>query len=597
MADEQAVLNLANTWLRLDKDPKTRKEIQDMLDGNKTAELRDRLCERVAFGTAGLRAAMGAGFSRLNNVTITQASQGLCAYLEETLGLSKLQSMGVVVGYDARHNSTTFAHLTAAVFVSKGVPVYLFNRIVSTPTVPFTVVHVGAAAGVMVTASHNPKQDNGYKVYWSTGCQIISPHDKGIANQIDLNQEMWPVDDVLDSQTLRIKPNDLIRDRTDEMIDTYFNELRNRYVRHRESNAESTVKFVYTAMHGVGYPFAVRAFEAFGLRPFIPVPEQIQPDPEFPTVTYPNPEEGRGALSLAIRTAEENGSTVILANDPDADRLAVAEKQSNGQWKIFTGNEIASLLGWWMFECYKQNFPQSDNSKLAIVASTVSSKFLKALAEKEGMRFDETLTGFKWMSNKTIELESEGYTVLFSFEEAIGFCIGNLVRDKDGVSAAGAFAEMTVQLARQQITLSGKLEQLYQRYGYFVTQNRYFLCYSQPTIKKMFDNIRSNGQYLQTVGRFPIRFIRDLTTGFDNEQPNNTAILPTSSSSQMITFTFENGGVITLRTSGTEPKIKYYSELKGSDEHQTKEELAAMVDAVIQELFRPEEYGLIPPSD
>lgn len=329
----------------------------------------------------------------------------------------------------------------AAVCVHKGIKVYLYPTIVCTPLVPFCVKYKGCAAGMMVTASHNPKADNGYKMYGANGAQLCEPHDVAIAELILENLEPW-TDYAKASCAVRSSP--LCIDNLEEMKAAYFKEMAETLCYHRADNGKSDLKIVYTAMHGVGTPFTTKAFEMFGHKELIMVPEQNSPDPSFPTVAYPNPEEGKGALELSFQAAKKAGAPLVLANDPDADRLAVAELQQDGQWRMFSGNEIGMLLAHWLFSKAKEGGASVD--KLAVVASTVSSKMTRALAQKEGMRFEETLTGFKWICNKKADLQAEGYKVVLAFEESIGFCCGDLVNDKDGVCAAAVFAEMAVQV-------------------------------------------------------------------------------------------------------------------------------------------------------
>jgi phosphoglucomutase / phosphopentomutase len=449
----------------------------------------------------------------------------------------------------------------------------------------------------MVTASHNPKDDNGYKVYWGNGCQIIPPHDAGIAASILANLEPWSRG--YTDNGIRTSP--LVEDPTVETTASYFASMKSRLCRHEDDNQSATLKIAYTAMHGVGHAFTSRSFAAFGHLPYIPVDKQLLPDPEFPTVAFPNPEEGKGALKLAIETAEANGARLILANDPDADRLAVAEQDpETKQWKIFTGNEIGVLLGHWELMQYLQSHPDADRSQLYFVASTVSSKMLRAVALAEGLNFDETLTGFKWMGNQTADLRAQGKTVLFSFEEAIGFCVGDLVKDKDGVCAAAVFAEMAVQLAKTNTTVTQHLQSLYEKYGHFVTQNHYVKCYDPRVTDRIFARLRNGGQYWPACGDFPIAHIRDLTTGYDSQQPDHKAILPVSASSHMITYTFANGCVATLRTSGTEPKLKYYVELAGAvgqSRDEVTEILRKQVEQIVEQMLQPTENNLERPAE
>uniref|UniRef100_A0A672JDQ1 Phosphoglucomutase 2 n=1 Tax=Salarias fasciatus TaxID=181472 RepID=A0A672JDQ1_SALFA len=578
------VISYGNNFLNI-YNPKTASMVQEMVKDGATEALKKCLSSRMEFGTAGLRAAMGPGTSCMNDLTIIQTTQGFCCYLEQSFG--DLKERGVVIGYDARAHppsgggSKRFASLAAAVFISRGVPVHLFSDITPTPFVPFAVSHLGLCAGIMVTASHNPKQDNGYKVYWENGAQIVSPHDKGISKAIEENLKPWPES----WNTEEASKSSLMKDPM-----CFYTCL-------------SEVKIVHTSVHGVGHAFVQSAFKAFDLHPPYAVEEQKDPDPEFPTVKYPNPEEGEGVLTLSFALADRVGASVVLANDPDADRLAMAEKQQNGQWRVFTGNELGALLGWWIFRCWKeQNSDAAAVKNLYMLSSTVSSKILRAIALKEGFHFEETLTGFKWMGNRAKDLLDQGKMVLFAFEEAIGYMCSPSVLDKDGVSAAAIAGEMVSYLATENISVSQQLTTIYEEYGYHLSKNSYFICHDQTVIRSLFDRLRNSGgqknSYPTDCGAFSISTVRDLTTGYDSNQPDKKAVLPTSSSSQMITFTFSNGGVATMRTSGTEPKIKYYTELcaapGNSDVTHLKKELDDLVDAIIENFFEPEKNKLQP---
>ncbi|CAG8458637.1 2851_t:CDS:10 [Acaulospora morrowiae] len=586
---------LVEEWLRLDRNPKTRSEIES-LRGN-VEELEKRLRNRISFGTAGLRSSMQAGFSRMNDLTVIQATQGLCMYLLETI--PKSRDRGIVIGYDHRHNSENFAKLSAAVFLSKDFKVYFYRGVVHTPLVPYGVKKLKAACGIMITASHNPKDDNGYKVYWENACQIIPPHDKGISEEINKNLEPWIWDPEL------VDNSELCVDKTKEVSDAYLEEI-GALARHRQDNAASNIKIVYTPMHGVGYPVAKKAFEVFSLNPFILTSQQIQ-DPDFPTVKFPNPEEGESALALAMQTADEFEARTIFANDPDADRFSVAEKQKDGQWIIFSGNQIGVMLASTVLDNYKTSGKSVEN--LAMLSTAVSSKMLSCMAKSEGFYFEETLTGFKWLGNAAMELKKKGYDALFAYEEAIGFMIGDVVTDKDGIGALAAFGELLVQLEKRNMRINDYLEELYRKYGYFVTENSYFICHSQPTINKIFNKIRYGENpekpsdpdypyeyrlsYPTSLAGHKITYIRDLTIGYDTSKPDKKPILPVSKSSHMITFGLENGCIGTLRTSGTEPKIKYYFELSGTQYEDVNKELKRIVKGAADELLEPEKHGLI----
>lgn len=592
-------------WLQWDKNENTLNEIKSLVKGAEWSALGERLQKRLAFGTAGLRGVMQAGFNAMNDLVVIQSAQGLCQYLAECYPAEADRKRGIVLGFDGRYNSKRFAELSACIFLAQGFSVWLYGRTVATPFVPFAVRELRCLAGIMVTASHNPKEDNGYKVYWTNSAQIISPHDRNI--QASILQHLVPLESSWDLSAL---VSSSVRDPYDEMTKLYFEQLSANVPRSfvTDYNRKSPLRFVYTAMHGVGYPFVERGFETVGLQPVVAVKEQRDPDPEFPTVKFPNPEEGKSALVLSMRLANELGSDVILANDPDADRLACAEKDgSTNEWRVFSGNELGALLGWWSIRCYREQFPDASLSDCYLLASTVSSKMCRSIASIDGLNFVETLTGFKWMGNKSVELMESGKTVLFAFEEAIGFMCSPTVLDKDGVSAACQLATMACYLrATAGQTLSDKLSELYEIYGYHYTITSYHFCYDPVVIERIFNRIRTleGDQYPKAIGvggKYAIESIRDLTTGYDSSQPDGKAILPSSKSSQMITFSFENGAVITLRTSGTEPKIKYYAEMCAKpgqrDWNASRATLRTMVDAIVEELLEPAKNNLTPRSE
>ncbi|KAF2365422.1 Alpha-D-phosphohexomutase alpha/beta/alpha domain I [Trinorchestia longiramus] len=495
---------------------------------------------------------------------------------------------------------SSFARLAASAFLVGGVRVYLLGDICPTPFVPFTVKELHAAAGVMVTASHNPKEDNGYKVYWTNSAQIITPHDCGIQEKIEEQLEPWGGVWEIDAAVA----HPCLSDPLQQMAPLYYSRLAAAML-DTTRNAETPLVFTVTAMHGVGHRYMKEAFKACGFKDFVPVKEQMEPDPEFPTVRFPNPEEGKSALDLSFRTADGANSSVILANDPDADRLALAVKLEGG-WKVFTGNEEGALLGWWAWQRHTIRSPEVPPQDVYMVASTVSSKILKAIACKEGFNFVETLTGFKWMCNKTCELLDAGKTVLFAFEEAIGFMNGVEVLDKDGVSAGVYMAELAAYLHTKGLTLHEQLNAIYETYGYHACRNSYYICKDVQKIKAIFERMRNFSgpkSYPKTIsgGEFEVSGVRDLTTDYDSSQPDQRALLPSSASSQMITFSFTNGCVVTLRTSGTEPKIKYYSEICATPQQRNwgelEKELERLVSALVEELLQPQLNQLIPKAD
>lgn len=408
---------------------------------------------------------------------------------------------------------------------------------------PFAVEKYGCGAGIMVTASHNPKDDNGFKVYWGNGAQIIPPHDTNIAAAIEANLAPWEADvAAVDGHEL-VTPLD-----SDGLGEEYIETVRSRLCRHAAENAEGGVKMAYTAMHGVGHPWVARVFEAFNLPPFVSVAEQAEPDPTFPTVTLPNPEEGKGALSLAMATADREGATLILASDPDADRLAVAEKDTaTGEWHLLTGNDIGVLLGHWQWEKFAEAnaaLPESERvpaSDVYMMAPAVASKMLAAIAEAHGFNFEETLTGFKWAGFRADALRAEGKTVLFAYEPEIGFCVGDVVKDKDGICAAAVFAEMALYAHRNGQTVRQRLHSLREEYGHFVANNGYLFCYDKGTLNAIFSRLRNDGHYWLRMGSHKITGVRDLTDGVDTGTADGKPYLPTSKSSHYLTYYFDNG--------------------------------------------------------
>ncbi|XP_063241021.1 phosphopentomutase isoform X2 [Bacillus rossius redtenbacheri] len=444
-------------WLDWDKNEATRAELKALVDAGDRPALLRLFGARLAFGTAGIRGRMGPGPGRMNHLVIVQTTQGLVAHLLGEFPRQQDRQRGVVVGYDGRHNSRSFAEITASIILKAGVPVYLFSRLCPTPFVPFAIRQHNLLAGIMITASHNPKEDNGYKVYWQNGAQIIPPHDKGIQGQILGNLEPWPGS----WDTSALGASDMLRDPLQAARDQYFRTLGGSVLDAR-LNSGTSLRFTYTAMHGVGHAYMAEAFRSCCFQPLVTVEEQKDPDPEFPTVKFPNPEEGKSALDLSMRTADASGSTVIIANDPDADRLAVAEKDvQTGAWRVFSGNELGALLGWWSLHCYTRTHPGAPLRDVYMLSSTVSSMILDTMARAEGFNFIETLTGFKWMGNVAADLLAAGKTVLFAFEEAIGFMWGTSVLDKDGISAGVKAAELAAFLDSRGQTLGGKLADIY----------------------------------------------------------------------------------------------------------------------------------------
>jgi phosphoglucomutase/phosphoglucomutase/phosphopentomutase len=601
--------------------------------------------KRISFGTAGLRAAMKPGPLGMNDLVVVQTAQGLakyCLQVHSNQGDSSNDDTNpplcAVIGYDHRASkpelqlsSLSFAILTALVFAQAGMECVLLDGVVATPLVPFTMTQISnAVVGIMVTASHNPKQDAGYKVYWSDACQIRSPLDTEISNSI--LQHLTPWTDyraLLQQRQAQYGNTDPCLGlsspaQTQTFIQQYFTVMKNsglctnqaRKLLLPPSDTTTTTTtwnpptFLYTAMHGVGYKFTKQSFVNFGLPAFVSVPTQEQPDPSFPTVVFPNPEE-KGALDTAKNFAatqfpSPDTPIVLLANDPDADRLAVAERSSSSTssedgsttkftWQVFHGDQIGVMLGHWLWSQLKDS--TTDTRPISMCASTVSSQMLRTIATVEGFHFEDTLTGFKWIGSNSARLNASGYRNIFCYEEAIGFCCGNVIFDKDGITAAAVMAELALHVYHKGLTLGQHMQSLYDKYGEFVSNNGYFFLKDMSIVPAVMDHMTNQGKFdRKTVGEYEIESVRYLgEPGYDSRAPDGKPTLPTSASSPMITLRFKNGCVAQFRGSGTEPKFKYYIELRGHPgvaRSTVEQELSKISQVLMDELVQPERFGL-----
>lgn len=600
-------------WLRIDQNKETITEVVDLCEKKDWEELTKRFSSRIVFGTAGLRARMETGTNRLNSLVILQATQGLAKYIADQFPENKV----AVVGHDHRYHSKEFAEVTATVFLRAGFKVKYLNprdSFVHTPLVPFAVDHFGASVGIMITASHNPKMDNGYKVYYNNGCQIIPPHDSNIARYIDQNLEPWTNDWNWKNTLQQGLDNGTLEYVKETMTKNYISKAEEVLTKGKVSLQEEERKpwFVYTPMHGVGHEiFTKIATQLLNLEDgidYLSVPEQIKPDPSFPTVSFPNPEE-KGALDKAIALAENEGILLVVANDPDADRFSIAVQNPQlNKWQQLTGNEIGFLFAYFELEKYKK-LPESFrlSHPLAILNSTVSSHMIKAMAEKEGFHYEDTLTGFKWIGNRARDLEKEGYFVPFGYEEAIGYMFPSMEHDKDGISATVEF----LQAYNKWVKFDKKypldiLEDGFQRYGIFKEYNGYYIVKDPSMMKPIFDFIRYDydpeNEFPQKIGdQFKVIYFRDLTMGYQSDTPDHKPTLFVDPHSQMITIiavrngrTSDNEKIrFTMRGSGTEPKLKIYIEAC-SDSEENAQFLAQMTwDTLKKEWFRPDVTGLV----
>lgn len=517
MPDDSELIARAQAWLAEDPDPETREELAKLIDAADTEELTARFSGTLQFGTAGLRGELGAGPMRMNRSVVIRAAAGLAAYLKgegRTGGL-------VVIGYDARHKSADFARDTAAVMTGAGLRAAVLPRPLPTPVLAFAIRHLGAVAGVEVTASHNPPRDNGYKVYLGDGSQIVPPADAEIAAHIDAIATLHDVP----------RPDSGWETLTDDVLEAYL--ARTDAV--LSPGSPRTARTVYTAMHGVGKDTLLAAFARAGFPAPALVAEQAEPDPDFPTVAFPNPEEP-GAMDLSFAKAREVDPDLIIANDPDADRCAAAVKdRTNGSgsadWRMLRGDEVGALLAAHLVR---------RGATGTFAESIVSSSLLGRIAEKAGLAYEETLTGFKWIARV------DG--LRYGYEEALGYCVDpEGVRDKDGITAALLLAELASGLKEEGRTLLDLLDDLAVEHGLHATDQ---LSVRVEDLSLIADAMRRLREQPPTaLAGLPVTKAEDLTQGTDK--------LP---STDGLRYTLDGARVI-VRPSGTEPKLKCYLEV------------------------------------
>jgi len=546
------LLRRARAWAEQDPDPDARAEIDGLVssvDPSKT-DLADRFAGRLEFGTAGLRGVVGAGPNRMNRAVVRQTTWGLAKYLVETAGKDAAEK-GIVIGFDGRRMSTEFASDTAAVLGALGVRAYLFPSTVPTPLLAFAVSHLGCAAGVMVTASHNPPEYNGYKAYWGNGAQIISPIDVGIATAIGNAPSAKDVPLASDP------PEEL----GPEVASTYLAEVKKLSVR---SDGDRSLSIVYTPMHGVGDELARRAFADAGFANVVSVPEQQKPDAKFPTVEFPNPEE-KGAMDLSFALARSRKADLVIANDPDADRLAVA--LPNGAmpsgYQQLTGNQVGVLLGHYVLTGGLKSLDKAVGTDPLVIASIVSSPMLGVIAAELGAHYEEVLTGFKWIANRAMDLKKEkGWPFVFGYEEALGYTVGELVRDKDGISAAVIFAELAAVLRAQGTTVLAHLEGLYRRYGLFTSSQVNITRKGAEGIAELraiMAKLRKSPPW--KIGDYDVAVVRDYQQQTITSKDGSTKPL-TLPKSDVLAFELASGSRVIARPSGTEPKAKFYFDIR-----------------------------------
>ncbi len=531
-------------WAASDPDPSTAAEVRALIDSKNLAELEDRFGTALEFGTAGLRGVLGGGTNRMNRAVVRRTTAGLARYLKSQV--PDVVHRGVVVGRDGRHLSETFAQDVAGVFAAEGIPAWVFPTVSPTPVTAFAVARLGAAGAIMVTASHNPPEYNGYKVYWGNGAQIIPPHDLGIARAIE---DVGPANAVAVMSDAEARSKALVRDIPETLERAYLDAI----LALRPTRHVAGLSIVYTAMHGVGGHWALAALAAAGFDTVHAVPQQQEPNPDFPTVRFPNPEE-KGAMDLSSALANQLSADVVLANDPDADRLAVMARDTTGSLQLLSGNEVGILLGHYLLT-------QTHGPSPLVLSTIVSSAQLEAIALALGADYEATLTGFKWISNRAIEREAQGARFVMGYEEALGYTVGDVVRDKDGISAALVVADMAAWCRSRGTTLLGYLEEIQRAHGlYLARQFNTTLpgATGAATIQQVMEAFR--GRPPSSFGAWAIRATNDYQTQRRSADGHTSPLgLPKSN---VLAWELEGGGRVTLRPSGTEPKLKVYFELK-----------------------------------
>lgn len=540
--DTDTLLRTAQAWADADPDPATAAEVRALIAAKKTADLDDRFNASLEFGTAGLRGVLGGGTNRMNRAVVRRTTLGLARYLKATV--PDVTTKGVIVGRDGRLLSPEFAEDAAAVLAAEGIPAWVFKGVAATPLTAFAVKHLNAAAGIMVTASHNPPEYNGYKVYWGNGAQIIPPHDTGIAAAIDA---VGPAKDVALMNEDEARRRGLFHDVKDQVTRAYLDAI----LALRPTRQTEGLSIVYTAMHGVGGALVVQALAEAGFKHVTPVPEQQEPDGRFPTVRFPNPEE-KGAMDLSTALATKVNADLVLANDPDADRLAVMARDAKGALVMLTGNEVGVLLGHYLLTQQKGREP-------LVITTIVSSAQLKAIAAALGARYAETLTGFKWIANAAIDQARHGANFVVGYEEALGYSVGPVVRDKDGIGAALVVADMAAWCKARGLTLFGYLEEVQRAHGLFVAKQFNATlpgATGAAAIKAVMEAFRAKPP--ASIGATRITATNDYREQTRVEGGQRSAL--TLPKSNVIAYELEGGHRVTLRPSGTEPKIKFYFE-------------------------------------
>ena len=556
--DKDKIRASAKEYIRQEANPGFRAEVEQLLSQENWDELSDRFYTDIEFGTGGLRGVIAGGYNRMNSFVIRRATQGLASYVVKHGVAGPDGVLGAVIAHDSRHFSDEFALQAALVLCAHGIRTYLFPSLRPTPELSFAVRKLGAATGIVVTASHNPAQYNGYKVYWNDGSQVVPPHDKGIIAEVrGVSGEIRTLD-----RDDAMRKGLLVY--VDREIDDAFAaavrgaSLRPELIRQRGKD----LKIVYTPLHGTGAVMVERVLGELGIR-VLTVPEQREPDGDFPTVEFPNPEEA-SALKLAVELGRREHADIVMGTDPDADRIGIAVPDG-GDFKLITGNQLGVLLADYLFATHRElgTMPR----RPAFVKTIVTTELQRLVAEKYGVECYDTLTGFKWIAEKMREFEAQkdGPTYVAGDEESYGYLLGTYVRDKDAVTAAVLTAEMALYHVSQGRSVVGRLNEIYQELGYFQeeTISHYFPGQEgKATMERLMNLLRD--QPPETLGGSAVVEVRDFQSLSARRVSDSTIRrIEGITSSNVLQFVLEGNSTVSCRPSGTEPKIKFYASVAG----------------------------------
>lgn len=547
LLDKQTQLRI-DTWMSSEYDKETVAQVKRLVDNNEETELLDSFYKELEFGTGGLRGIMGVGSNRMNKYTIGKATQGLANYLKKQF---PNQLIKVAVSYDSRNNSQSFGHLVADVFSANDIHVFLFEELRPTPMLSFAVRHFACQSGVMLTASHNPKEYNGYKAYWNDGGQLVAPHDKNVIAEVNAIESVSAIKfDRKDSNITVVG---------EDFDDIYIQANKSLSIHPEAVQAQNDLKIVFSPIHGTGITVVPKMLKTWGFTNVNVVEEQAKPDGNFPTVIYPNPEE-EDAMSMALQRGKQLNADVIMATDPDADRVGVAVRNLKGDYQLINGNQIGSLLTYYVLSSKKDRGELRENDY--IVKTIVTTNLISDIGKDFGVKPYETLTGFKYIGEVITKLlGTENYLV--GGEESYGYLVGDLVRDKDAVNSCAFIAEMTAYFKSQGKSLFEVLVELYVKYGFYKEKLISLTKKGKAgadEIKQMMVDLRANTP--KTLGGVAVKEIRDYQSlvATNVVSGETSAIdLPKSDVLQFITV---DGDVISARPSGTEPKIKFYCSVK-----------------------------------